>query len=144
MFSAALYARVHFFCATAPRDRGCSAHPVFPAPSDWREESLRQTSGAMRREIAKLYQRRGLRMKAAALFRLHRRLHQERRHAAGTVAHGHLPSPRLAAGKDFQTSTPAAISRAWVASMSATRQHIPRELVADEACPHPPAFPAGA
>src|SRR3954468_12061715 len=23
-------------CARCTRDRGCSAHPVFPAPSDWR------------------------------------------------------------------------------------------------------------
>src|SRR3954463_2061352 len=25
-----------FFCARCTRDRGCSAHPVFPAPSEWR------------------------------------------------------------------------------------------------------------
>ena len=25
-----------FVCAIRTRDRGCSAHPVFPAPSDWR------------------------------------------------------------------------------------------------------------
>src|SRR6185312_14643979 len=34
------------------RDRGCSAHPVFPAPSDWRGPTKMQTSGASRREIA--------------------------------------------------------------------------------------------
>src|SRR4030081_1277173 len=28
-----LYARVRFLCALCTRDRGCSAHPVFPAPS---------------------------------------------------------------------------------------------------------------
>src|SRR5438445_2745532 len=27
-----LYARVRFPCAICTRDRGCSAHPVFPAP----------------------------------------------------------------------------------------------------------------
>src|SRR4051794_8287437 len=30
-----LYARVHFLCARRTRDRGCSAHPAFPAPSDF-------------------------------------------------------------------------------------------------------------
>ena len=33
------------------RDRGCSAHPAFPAPSLWRDNDM-QTSGAMRRENA--------------------------------------------------------------------------------------------
>jgi hypothetical protein len=33
MFSAALYARVRTFRAHCTRDRGCSAHPAFPAPS---------------------------------------------------------------------------------------------------------------
>jgi hypothetical protein len=33
MFSAALYARVHFVLYHRTRDRGCSAHPAFPAPS---------------------------------------------------------------------------------------------------------------
>src|SRR6266851_9045377 len=28
-----LYARVRFFVHVCTRDRGCSAHPVFPAPS---------------------------------------------------------------------------------------------------------------
>ena len=33
------------------RDRGCSAHPAFPAPSEfWRTGSFQQSSGAMRRE----------------------------------------------------------------------------------------------
>jgi hypothetical protein len=30
-----LYARVRFPCAFCTRDRGCSAHPAFPAPSDF-------------------------------------------------------------------------------------------------------------
>src|SRR4029079_4717283 len=34
------------------RDRGCSKHPVFPAPSDFRARSIRQTSGETGREIA--------------------------------------------------------------------------------------------
>jgi alkylhydroperoxidase family enzyme len=33
MLSADLYARVRTSCAHCTRDRGCSAHPVFPAPS---------------------------------------------------------------------------------------------------------------
>src|SRR5205807_3869098 len=37
-------------CAHCTRDRGCSAHPVFPAPS--LGESFGQASGASRREIA--------------------------------------------------------------------------------------------
>src|SRR5260370_25019341 len=32
----------------------------------------------------------------------HRRLHQQRRYAAGAVAHGHDPRSRLAAGADFR------------------------------------------
>ena len=40
-------------CAHCTRDRGCSAHPVFPAPS--LGESFGQTSGASRREIANAY-----------------------------------------------------------------------------------------
>ena len=36
MFSAALYARVHCYVHNRTRDRGCSAHPAFPAPSDFR------------------------------------------------------------------------------------------------------------
>ena len=46
------------FSANRTRDRGCSKHPVFPAPSVFRGgQTKMQTSGAMRREIAKLYQR---------------------------------------------------------------------------------------
>jgi hypothetical protein len=57
MFSAALDARVRTLCARCTRDRGCSAHPAFPAPSDLeRAENFLQTSGATRREKAKLYQ----------------------------------------------------------------------------------------
>src|ERR1700732_584414 len=29
-----------FLCATCSRDRGCSVHPVFPAPSVWRVRKL--------------------------------------------------------------------------------------------------------
>src|SRR5438045_491447 len=54
---AALYARVPpFAVCIGTRDRGCSKHPVFPAPSDWRgQEVISQTSGAMRRENSKPY-----------------------------------------------------------------------------------------
>src|SRR6476659_3679543 len=38
--SAALYARVRTSCAHCTRDRGCSAHPAFPAPSDFRGREL--------------------------------------------------------------------------------------------------------
>jgi hypothetical protein len=41
------------FCANRTRDRGCSKHPVFPAPLNKRAGSFWQTSGAMRRENAK-------------------------------------------------------------------------------------------
>src|ERR1700736_1398725 len=46
-----------FFCACCTRDRGCSAHPVFPAPS-FLEERVRtcKTSGAFRRENADAFQ----------------------------------------------------------------------------------------
>ena len=47
-----------FVCANRTRDRGCSKHPVFPAPSLLEEgQPKMQTSGAMRREIAELYPR---------------------------------------------------------------------------------------
>ena len=56
MFSAALYARVRTFCAHCTRDRGCSAHPAFPAPSVFGgRENYLQISGASCRENAKLY-----------------------------------------------------------------------------------------
>ena len=29
-----------FVCANRTRDRGCSKHPVFPAPSDWRGREI--------------------------------------------------------------------------------------------------------
>ena len=48
-----LYARVRNSLHHCTRDRGCSKHPAFPAPSSWRERFM-QTSGAMRRENAKL------------------------------------------------------------------------------------------
>src|SRR6266404_2736133 len=42
-------------CAHCTRDRGCGAHPVFPAPSvSKRAKSFQQTSGVSRREIANL------------------------------------------------------------------------------------------
>src|SRR5229473_8520678 len=38
-------------CAHCTRDRGCSAHPAFPAPSVFEEgQDLLQASGAIRRE----------------------------------------------------------------------------------------------
>src|SRR6476620_2771038 len=40
MLSAALYARVHYLPPHRTRDRGCSAHPAFPAPSVWRGGKL--------------------------------------------------------------------------------------------------------
>jgi len=51
MFSAALYARVQLFAQFRTRDRGCSAHPAFPAPSCLRDNET-QTSGASRRDVA--------------------------------------------------------------------------------------------
>ena len=47
-----LYARVRIFCANCTRDRGCSVHPAFPAPSSFEGEKYMQTSGASRRENA--------------------------------------------------------------------------------------------
>src|SRR5258705_4755286 len=45
-----------FVCANRTRDRGCSKHPVFPAPSNFRGgQTKMQTSGDQRREIAMLY-----------------------------------------------------------------------------------------
>ena len=43
-----------FLCANCTRDRGCSVHPVFPAPSHFRGQT-KQSSGALCREIAKSY-----------------------------------------------------------------------------------------
>ena len=55
MFPLDLYARVRFSCNFCTRDRGCSAHPAFPAPFDKRGRDVNgQTSGDMRREIAKV------------------------------------------------------------------------------------------
>src|SRR2546423_14414328 len=46
-----------FFVRNCTRDRGCSAHPVFPAPSDFRGgQTKMQTSGDQRREKAKARQ----------------------------------------------------------------------------------------
>jgi hypothetical protein len=41
-----------FLCASGTRDRGCSEHPAFPAPSLLRERNFQQASGARRRENA--------------------------------------------------------------------------------------------
>jgi hypothetical protein len=43
-----------FFCAFCTRDRGCSAHPAFPAPSCLRDNET-QTSGRSCRENADVY-----------------------------------------------------------------------------------------
>jgi hypothetical protein len=42
-------------CANCTRDRGCSEHPVFPAPSDFKGANEIQTSGDQRRENAASY-----------------------------------------------------------------------------------------
>ena len=45
-----------FVCANRTRDRGCSKHPVFPAPSNLEGgEVIQHTSGETRREIAASY-----------------------------------------------------------------------------------------
>src|SRR5437879_1761814 len=49
-----LYARVRFFAQFCTRDRGCSAHPVFPAPFCFRGGTIQQTSGAASREKAEV------------------------------------------------------------------------------------------
>jgi len=58
VFPLNLYARVPpFAVCIGTRDRGCSAHPVFPAPSDFRGgQTKMQTSGDQRREKAKARQ----------------------------------------------------------------------------------------
>ncbi len=52
-----LYARVRTLRTYCTRDRGCSKHPAFPAPSSSGRMIL-QSSGAMRREIAEVCLRR--------------------------------------------------------------------------------------
>ena len=47
-----LYARVRFPSSSCTRDRGCSAHPAFPAPSDFKARNEMQTSGGSSRENA--------------------------------------------------------------------------------------------
>ena len=37
-----------FVCANRTRDRGCSKHPVFPAPSDWRGREVASQPRAIR------------------------------------------------------------------------------------------------
>ena len=49
-----LYARVRSLCNICTRDRGCSKHPAFPAPSVGGQ--VMQTSDAVRRENANLCQ----------------------------------------------------------------------------------------
>src|SRR3984893_18112932 len=51
MFSAALYARVRFLYPICTRDRGCSAHPAFPAPSLLSRDNFMHNSDALRRGI---------------------------------------------------------------------------------------------
>ncbi len=46
-----LYARVRFFVHVCTRDRGCSAHPAFPAPSSYRGRQSTQSSGASCRGV---------------------------------------------------------------------------------------------
>ena len=53
MFSAALYARVRL-STHCTRDRGCSAHPAFPAPSFLRDNEM-QSSGRSCRENADVH-----------------------------------------------------------------------------------------
>jgi hypothetical protein len=50
-----LYARVRFFAHSCTRDRGCSAHPAFPAPSLLGGRMLTQNSGKPCRENANSY-----------------------------------------------------------------------------------------
>src|SRR3954451_15370961 len=42
-------------CASCTRDRGCSVHPAFPAPSFFLGEKFMHDPGASRRGIAKVY-----------------------------------------------------------------------------------------
>src|SRR5664279_4058997 len=51
MFSAEPVCSCASSSAYCTRDRGCSAHPAFPAPSGWRDNET-QTSGDCRREKA--------------------------------------------------------------------------------------------
>jgi hypothetical protein len=50
-----LYARVRTSLCHCTRDRGCSAHPVFPAPSHSRGQAASYNSGASRRGNALAY-----------------------------------------------------------------------------------------
>ena len=47
-----LYARVRISLHHCTRDRRCSKHPAFPAPSHLRDKEFQQASGTMRRENA--------------------------------------------------------------------------------------------
>ncbi len=44
-----------FVCANRTRDRGCSQHPVFPAPSDQEGGKFQPNLAQMMREIANAY-----------------------------------------------------------------------------------------
>ena len=58
-----------FLVRNCTRDRGCSVHPVFPAPSDFRGgQQTMQNSGERCREKAKLYPRHCERSDAIHLF----------------------------------------------------------------------------
>ena len=62
-----------------------------------------------------------------------RPLHQQRRHAAGAVAHRHHPGSRLAARPRLRDVEAYLINRALVPSTSATRQQMPRSRSGAEA-----------
>src|SRR6266496_6590286 len=47
-----------YYCAVGTRDRGCSRHPAFPAPSVWRGSTNLQTSGEIApRDRARMFPR---------------------------------------------------------------------------------------
>jgi hypothetical protein len=49
-----LYARVRFFVQFCTRDRGCSVHPAFPAPSSFGAKLISHDPGASRRGNAEV------------------------------------------------------------------------------------------
>src|SRR5258708_40086645 len=58
-----------FLCTYCTRDRGCSAHPVFPAPSVFQEGAkLMKTSGESRRENASACRRGSLTIESEIAF----------------------------------------------------------------------------
>ena len=85
------------FCATCTRDRGCSAHTAFPAPSFREGQCLCKTSGASRRENAEMRLFSSLKIQSRNLRQ--QRLHNLRRHpearaerAKDGMGHGLCPS----------------------------------------------------